>query len=564
MKNKKKLPFIFATDHGRSDSEKMVSGSVWMTAGSIASRLIGALYVIPWLYMIGSSKDGELANGLMSVGYQYYNIFLVIATAGLPAALSKQVAYYNERGEYRNSWVFFVRSSVLMVTLGVFFGVIMFLLAPYIAALSPKVNAVDSIRVIRSLVPAVMLIPMMSLIRGFIQGHHQMGPSALSQFYEQMARVAYMLLATYVIMIVMKGDYAHAVAHSTFAAFVGAVISLVYLSYLIFRERNYLMKRIEEDTSSIDPVNASYYLDMFKQAVPFVLFASGLELFRLVDTLSYSQLMHRYFELSNTSVLRMFGVLSFNVQKLVMIIISFATSIGMASLPLVSGAYARRDKEHLSTLVSDSLILLSFVMIPAAFGVFSVSSSLYNVFYSANDFGTNYLKISAGMSILFGAFLVMGYILQSLNLGRKMLIGLLAGLLFKTIWQALAISLLGSYGTALSTTIGLSLTVSLYLYWIHETVGLQIKKMMARLSLITAVSALMGVVAWLSHSVLVTIFNNERKLYALIVLLIVAVIGALIYGVLSLIVQTADDLIGRKAETLRTKLHLPTWSPKVK
>ena len=52
---------------------KMVTGSAWMTAGSVTSRLIGALYVIPWVTWLGTYSTQ--ANALFAKGYNIYSIF---------------------------------------------------------------------------------------------------------------------------------------------------------------------------------------------------------------------------------------------------------------------------------------------------------------------------------------------------------------------------------------------------------------------------------------------------------------------------------------------------------
>ena len=77
---------------------KMLSGSAWMTVGSITSRILGAVYVIPWVTWLGAYSNE--ANALFAQGYNIYNIFLIIATAGLPSAISKMVAHYNGLNEY--------------------------------------------------------------------------------------------------------------------------------------------------------------------------------------------------------------------------------------------------------------------------------------------------------------------------------------------------------------------------------------------------------------------------------------------------------------------------------
>lgn len=39
---------------------KLLSGTFWMMLGSILSRILGIIYLIPWLMMIGSPSDQML------------------------------------------------------------------------------------------------------------------------------------------------------------------------------------------------------------------------------------------------------------------------------------------------------------------------------------------------------------------------------------------------------------------------------------------------------------------------------------------------------------------------
>ncbi len=47
--------------------EKMARGSAWMTASNIISRLLGAVYIIPWYAWMG--ENAKAANGLFNMGY---------------------------------------------------------------------------------------------------------------------------------------------------------------------------------------------------------------------------------------------------------------------------------------------------------------------------------------------------------------------------------------------------------------------------------------------------------------------------------------------------------------
>lgn len=69
-----------------TQQQQMLRGTAWMTASNIISRLLGALYIIPWYAWMG--KQGDQANALFGQGYNIYALFLLISTAGIPVAIA--------------------------------------------------------------------------------------------------------------------------------------------------------------------------------------------------------------------------------------------------------------------------------------------------------------------------------------------------------------------------------------------------------------------------------------------------------------------------------------------
>ncbi len=215
-------------DRNRSDisRDKMLSGSAWMTAGSILSRFLGAVYIIPWSIWFGNYF--LRGNALYGLGYNIYSFFLIVAIAGIPSAIAKQVAHYNALNEYGVGVRLYKRGLVLAVSTGVVSAAVLYFGAPLIDGGNPNV-----IPVLHSLAWAILIIPTMSLTRGYFQGYQQMAPSAISQFVEQLVRVIYMLVTAFLIMQVFHGDWVKAVSQSTFAAFVGAVAGMLTLAGII-------------------------------------------------------------------------------------------------------------------------------------------------------------------------------------------------------------------------------------------------------------------------------------------------------------------------------------------
>ena len=86
MMNQKSRNGNYNRNLSNSDQSKMLAGSTWMTAGSIFSRILGAIYIIPWSTWFASKYLP--ANALYVQGYNVYATLLIIAIAGIPSAIA--------------------------------------------------------------------------------------------------------------------------------------------------------------------------------------------------------------------------------------------------------------------------------------------------------------------------------------------------------------------------------------------------------------------------------------------------------------------------------------------
>ena len=123
----------------------------------------------------------------------------------------------------------------------------------------------------------------MSVIRGFFQGMNNLKPYAMSQIAEQVIRVIWMLLATFIIMKLGSGDYLAAVTQSTFAAFIGMMASFAVLLYSYLRKESY--KKVFETRDKIS--SKRLLIDTIKEAIPFILTGSAIQLFQILDQMTF-------------------------------------------------------------------------------------------------------------------------------------------------------------------------------------------------------------------------------------------------------------------------------------
>ncbi|MDN6161776.1 MAG: polysaccharide biosynthesis protein, partial [Atopostipes sp.] len=51
---------------------QIVTGSSWMALGSLLSKILGAIYIIPWMMWMGNAVEADAAHTLYQIAYTPY------------------------------------------------------------------------------------------------------------------------------------------------------------------------------------------------------------------------------------------------------------------------------------------------------------------------------------------------------------------------------------------------------------------------------------------------------------------------------------------------------------
>ena len=535
-----------------NQQKQMLLGTAWLTASNFISRFLGAIYIIPWYIWMG--KHGAEANGLFTMGYNIYAWFLLISTAGVPVAVAKQVAKYNTMDQKDHSFTLIREFLKFMLLLGVVFAVIMYLLSPFFARVSGVGK--ELIPVMQSLSWAVLVFPAMSVIRGFFQGFNNLKPYAMSQIAEQVIRVIWMLLATFFIMKLGSKDYVAAVTQSTFAAFVGMFASMAVLVYFLWKT-NLLTSILHKPANSAEINSRALLVDTIREAIPFIITGSAIQLFQIIDQMTFINTMKWFTNYSNSQLVVMFSYFSANPNKITMILIAVATSIGGVGIPLLTENYVKGDLKAAARLVQDNLSMLLLFLLPATIGSVLVARPLYTIFYGRPDSLALGLFIFAMLqTIILGVYTVLSPMIQALFQNRKAIIYFGYGVLVKLILQIPFIYLFRAYGPLLATTIGLIVPIILMYQHIRQVTGLNQTILFKRSLLIGILTAVMALLIAIVEVVLGFVFHPSGRISSMLYLVIIGGLGIAIYGAMALRVRLLDRFIGEKAQTLRQKFHI--------
>ncbi|KIS03349.1 putative polysaccharide biosynthesis protein [Paucilactobacillus wasatchensis] len=528
---------------------KMLSGSAWMTAGSIFSRILGAIYIIPWVSWLGGYSDQ--ANALYSKGYNIYSLFLMAAVAGVPSAISKLVSHYNAMNEYGVGRRLYHHGMYVSALTGFVSAVILYFGAPLFADGDANV-----IPVLRSLTLAILVIPSMSLVRGFFQGYQQMAPSAISQFVEQVFRVVYMLAATFFIMRIQHGSWVSAVSQSTFAAFIGALGSILLLAYYYLRNKSTMDELVEKSDNQLVVSSWSLIRDIIFQAIPFIIVSSGIIIFSLIDQYTFFNVMRYLHGYTMTELNQLYALFSFNANKLMMVVISLASALSITVIPMLSAAKTKNDVAGIRQQTSNALLLFYFVMLPASLGMAAVSKPLYTIFYRFNDSGTTILIFSAYIAIILGLYTVVSAIMQGLSQNVRTLKYLGIGIVVKLVLQVPAILIFKTIGPLIATGLAMIVTVYLIIHTLNVEYHLPLHKMAKPTNQILLFAIITFIVARLAVDVFYLFFSSYGRGSAFLILIISVILGAGVYVVLALKTRLADQLLGARVAGLRRRLHI--------
>lgn len=535
-----------------TQQKQMLLGTAWLTASNFISRFLGAIYIIPWYIWMG--KHGAEANGLFTMGYNIYAWFLLISTAGVPVAVAKQVAKYNTMDQKDHSFTLIREFLKFMLLLGVIFAVVMYLLSPFFAHVSGVGK--ELIPVMQSLSWAVLVFPAMSVIRGFFQGFNNLKPYAISQIAEQVIRVIWMLLATFFIMKWGSKDYVVAVTQSTFAAFIGMFASMAVLIYFLWKA-NLLSSILHKPVSSTNINSRALLVDTIREAIPFIITGSAIQLFQIIDQVTFINVMKWFTNYTNSQLVVIFSYFSANPNKITMILIAVATSIGGVGIPLLTENYVKGDLKSAARLVQDNLSMLLLFLLPATIGSVLVARPLYTIFYGKPDRLALGLFIFAMLqTIILGIYTVLSPMIQALFQNRKAIIYFGYGVLVKLILQIPFIYLFRAYGPLLATTVGLIVPIVLMYQHIRQVTGLNQRILVKRSLLIGILTAIMSLLIAIVEVVLGVVFHPNGRISSMLYLIMIGGLGIIIYGAMALRVRLLDRFIGEKAQSLREKFHI--------
>ncbi|MFB5189937.1 putative polysaccharide biosynthesis protein [Alicyclobacillus fastidiosus] len=446
----------------------LVRGSSIMVAAIGITKFLGIISIVPINQLLGN-----VGQGYYSTAYNLYTILMVLATSGLPTALSKLIserASTNRFGEIEQLYritLKLVCSFAVIGALLVWFG------APYYASLvglhANHSEIADMTLSIRALAPAILVVPLESALRGYLQGFQEVKGPALSQAIEQLFRVVVAVFGTLIVVKIGMG-VAKGAAAATFGAFVGAVAGVLVLWLAIFPLRRHNKRLL---TYKADRSDKEIRRLLYRVALPVCLGSLVVPISSNIDSLTVVNFLTHFAGQSFSQAQAGFGILSRQAQNLVQLPLAFTMAVGFSVMPAISEAMSLKDGSVIQLNIITPFRMMFFVTFPAAAVFLSLGKPIEYILSNSFD-GSKVIATISFMCIFSSMELMSTYILQGLGNFYRPVRNMFLGIALKAILNVLLIILLKSVlGAAIATILGYVLSSTLNILAVKRYSGVQ-------------------------------------------------------------------------------------------
>lgn len=445
--------------------KSFVKGAVVLSVAGIMAKCLGALYRIPFA-RIASDECGAI----YALVYPIYNLLLALSTAGIPLAISKLVAEYEEQGKSGMSLRILKLSLLLLASIGIVVAVALFISADWIATTVWEVpGAAISIRVIT---PAMIFTCIQAVFRGYFQGMQQMVPTALSQITEQFVRVTVIFAALFLLM--PYGDEVTA-AGATFGATVGSGMALALMLTIFFlyrkkQKNNPLwISRMDDLAESIS--NSQVLKKVVALAIPIAIGSLVLPVMQSIDSiLVLSRLQAGGLSL-DTSLVE-FNYLGNCVQPIINLPFMITTAVAASLVPNISEALAMEQNEKVRVTFANAMQLAILIVLPATVGLMTLATPIMELLYDKPGAGVA-MFWSAAVVLVVGLYQISAGTLQGMGKAMVPMYSLLIGAAIKIVltFTLTAMPAVGIRGAALGSVIGFAVAAGNNVFQVSRRIG---------------------------------------------------------------------------------------------
>jgi len=351
----------------RTDSsDGFMSGVAILSLSAVIVKIIGLIYKIPMLRLLGSE-----GMGYFNSAYEIYTLFCTVATTGLPVAMSAIISSLGKEDTARRAEDVRRVAGRVFLLLGVIGSAIMIAFArPFAVFLGNE----SAFWCVVAIAPTVFLICIVSTYRGYFQGFGKMLPTAVSQIIEAGGKLVLGLVFAYGALNAGLGVELVA-AFAVLGLVLSSAMSALYLA---------LSKRMADcaipKLPRVEIYERGIAKRLLKIAVPVTLSSGVISLTKVIDmTVILKRLQST--GMDGDSAFAVYGNYTTLALPLFSLAPALITCVAMPLIPTLSRAITDKNEEEQRNAISDALRLTAIISMPISLGLALFSKPILSLIF---------------------------------------------------------------------------------------------------------------------------------------------------------------------------------------
>ena len=522
-----------------------VEGTVIATALIVLIKIIGMLYVIPFYAIVG-----QKGSALYGYGYNIYLIFLGISSAGIPTAMSKITNEYQTLGYFEAKKRAFQIGLKIISLVSVIIFFLLFIFAKPIASLIlgnlQGGNTIDDVAfIVRCVSPAILVIPFLSVSKGFLQGHKFISTSSTSQLIEQVVRVFIILVGSYLCIKIIKTSTTFAVGIAILGAFFAGIVAYLYILGKIKKNKKQL--NLEKINKKDKITNKEILKKIATYAIPFIIISVAANIYNFIDMiLILRTLTHLGYNASSVEFITS-SITTWSC-KLSMIVVAVANGLVVSLIPNIVSAFTLKKWNDVNSKLNQALQIILMVSIPLVLGLSFLAKPVWQVFYGNNPYGPIILSVSIINALFTNLYMVTSSTLQGLNKFKLVYKTTLSGFILNALLDVPLmvlfhkIGLYAFHGALVATAIGYITSTYIGLHTLKKENNLNYKSTFKTLLKILVPTISMLVILYILKIFLP--FENLNKVKSILYITIYTLVGGIVYITISFKLKLFNTVFG--------------------
>jgi stage V sporulation protein B len=402
---------------------------------SLFVRLLGFFYRIPLTALIGDE-----GNGYYNSAYYIYTLALTLTSVFMIATISRLTSERITQGQYRNAHTLFRTAMGFSVIMGAVGSLVMFFGAEYFVLFfseaGPLANffifPAGAVYAVKAVAPAVFIVSLLTVFRGYFQGMKTSMPTAISQVVEQIFNVAFSLWLAYLFYDAASANWEqYSAAGAAGGTAIAALAALGVVAFIYLMVSRALKKRAADDKTEFEEKRGAQLAAIIRTAFPMVI---GLAIFSLASILDVGMansriLISEMFMKDQINI--MVGQFTGKFVLLTTLPVSLSMALSSAVIPEITSSHVSTDEKSIRQKTNLALRLSMMISIPSAVGLAILADPILEMLFPLYKDGGELLRFGSVCIIFMSIVHVTTGVLQGCGHVKLPVIGVLIGVAIK-------------------------------------------------------------------------------------------------------------------------------------